>query len=213
LIFWLKILGTIGIGSATLPILFVFLRKKNFGGEGYFLILLSLLYFLSNWTNFILYICFNTTSYVQFNLHVIFEFIIFLFLYSYFLFNNRTRKIFYCLSGVVGVFTLCYYIIEGINIETPLIKVFSKIVLLLLSLYYFWKIIEQSNQINLFKLDFFWINFSILFYSITSFVIFLFEHEIVYVSQNSLFYLWFINQFSSIIYYLTFSFGIWQIRK
>jgi len=213
LIYWLKILGAIGVGSATLPILLVCLKKNRFGGENVFITLLCLLYLLSNWSNFIIYKFFNSSSFIQFNLHVIIEFFLLLFLYVNLLFKENKRKIYYQISGIICLLTSIILFVSGLNREITLINILSKIVVLILALYYFWKMIENSNEINLFKLDFFWINFSVLFYSITSFVMFLFEHEIVYVSQNYLFYLWFINQFSSIIYYLTFSFGIWQIRK
>lgn len=174
---------------------------------------LSVLYFLSNWVSLILYFGFDYSSLFQLNCHVILEFVFLTFFYVNLITNEKKKKWVLYFFYLISFLTFFSWFLIGFNNEITFLNIFSKVIIISISFFFKWKLIERVNHKSIFQIEYFWINSTVLFYSVISLIIFLFEEQIVYTNQSAFYYLWPINQINTIVYYLFFSISLWKMMR
>lgn len=207
------ILGIIGIGSGCLPISFCFSNlKKSLATVHWSLLVLSVVYFLTNVISLVLFLDKNLIQENFFNLHFLLE----LFLLSAFFLSYIKPTIFLKLS-VLGIFFFfiiasAFHHYGSIRISGS-ISLLSNIMLIIYSVYY---IVSQYSFVlteKLTKNGEFLIVFSVLFYAGVQFYFSLFDLMIRDDSKQIFYYLWPILQIGGIIYYICFTYGLWKLIK
>jgi hypothetical protein len=209
-----QILGFFGIGSACLPILILLIiRICQKDSIGYSLFhFMAFEYFIINITTLGVYFMklYQFQSWL-YGIHYFLE----LFILSLFLIPT-IKKYFYSLFLTILIFTSFFcglLIYQGICDFDKYIALFSNVTLLILSLNFVLKKYNANEVSNLFSDGEIVIFLGVMFFNAIQIYFSLFE---VLIRDNKgviFFYLWPIFQLVGIIYYLTFSVGLWKLRK
>ena len=126
--------------------------------------------------------------------------------------NEKTKKIIILLLFVYVTFSIfLFFYKDGYKFDNTKSVISLKIIVILLSIYYFLTLFYELKIRSLKNYYFFWINTAFLFYCSTTFYVFLFE-DFVLLHTNE-FYLWPIHLIDTIIFNLLLSKGIWKMKK
>jgi hypothetical protein len=126
--------------------------------------------------------------------------------------NEKTKKIIILLLFVYVTFSIfLFFYKDGYKFDNTKSLISLKIIVILLSIYYFLTLFYELKIRSLKSYYFFWINAAFLFYSSTTFYVFLFEDFMMLVTNEI--YLWPIHLIATIIFNLLLSKGIWTMKK
>jgi hypothetical protein len=126
--------------------------------------------------------------------------------------NEKTKKIIQLLLFIFVSFSIfLFFYKDGFIFDNTESTISLKIIVILLSIYYFITLFYELKIRSLKNYYFFWINAAFLFYSSTTFYLFLFE-DFVMLGTNE-YYLWPIQLIATIIFNLLLSKGIWAMKK
>jgi hypothetical protein len=126
--------------------------------------------------------------------------------------NEKTKKIILLLLFVFVSFSIfLFFYKDGFKFDNTESTISLKIMVILLSMYYFLTLFYQLKIRSLKNHYFFWINAAFLFYSGTTFYIFLFENFVIFGLYKN--YIWPIHLIATIIFNLLLSKGIWTMKK
>ena len=126
--------------------------------------------------------------------------------------NEKTKKIIILLLFVYVTFSIfLFFYKDGYKFDNTKSVISLKIIVILLSIYYFLTLFYELKIRSLKNYYFFWINAAFLFYSSTTFYVFLFE-DFMMLFTNEI-YLWPIHLIATIIFNLLLSKGIWTMKK
>lgn len=208
-----QILGYIGVGSACLPISFcVLFISDSFKYIHWSLLILSLAYFLINIISLFLFLDKNFIQEYLFNVYFIIELV----LLSLFFLKNIRSIIFFRLSilGLIVFYILAsgLYYFGSLSVSSSF-SLFSNIFLIIYSVYIV--ISEYFNSVSekLTNNGDFLIATSVMFYAGVQFYFSLFDIMIREDSKQIFYYLWPILQVGGIIYYISFTYGLWKLAK
>jgi hypothetical protein len=208
-----KILGYVGVGSGCLPISFCLLFfKETLKRLHWTLLLLSLTYFFTNILTLLLFLDKNLLQENLFYIHYSIELV----LLTVFLFRDEKPKV-YVKLAFIGI--LVFTILVTYLINTQLFKtsdsifLFSNITLIIFSINVVFNEYYNSETENLTQNGTFFIASSVLFYAGIQLYFSLFETIIREYSTQIFYYLWPINQLGGIIYYISFTYGLWKLAK
>ena len=126
--------------------------------------------------------------------------------------NEKTKKIIILLLFIYVTFSIfLFFYKDGYKFDNTKSVISLKIIVILLSIYYFLTLFYELKIRSLKNYYFFWINTAFLFYCSTTFYVFLFEDFVILGSNE--FYLWPIHLIATIIFNLLLSKGIWTMKK
>lgn len=206
-------LGVIGTVSSCLPIfLCLFFAKKSLNSLHWTLLLLALLYSIINVLSLVLFFDKKAIQEEFIRLYLIIEFV----LISVFFIKYIHPKFFKRLSilGLFVFFVLCsglyYYNLLSL---TGTISLFSNIFLMIYSVYIVFNTYYQSLPDKPTNQGGILIVFSVLFYACVQFYFSVFDLVIRDDSMEIFYYLWPIFQIGTIIYYVSFTLGLWKLVK
>jgi len=208
-----QVLGYIGIGSACLPISFcAYSIKKCLKNIHWSILLLSVCYFLINVLSLILFLNKNILQENLFNIHHLIELV----LLSVFFMRQIRLILFLKLTvSVIVVFSILVsaLIYSDLFIASSSVFLFSNIVLIIYSIYVVINEYYYSENERLTQNGTFLIASAVLFYAGVQFYFSLFDLFIREDSMHVFYYLWPINQLGGIIYYISFTYGLWKLAK
>lgn len=208
------IIGYLGIGSTFLPILLITTKYKiiKSSNNSTSLIVLSVFYFLMNFTIFFFYLNSFKNQDLLVNIYLILEFILIVIFY-YSLLSGFCFKLFFKL--LIPIYLLVITIsLQYFNIfeNSLILNVFQKVTLLVLSLVYLFFLFKTSKHENLYESDFFWINTAVLIFNASTIYLSIFEN-FLRSNQSQMYYvLWPIFQVSGIVYFILFTIGLWKLK-
>ena len=126
--------------------------------------------------------------------------------------NEKTKKIIILLLFIYVTFSIfLFFYKDGYKFDNTVSVISLKIIVILLSIYYFLTLFYELKIRSLKNYYFFWINTAFLFYCSTTFYVFLFE-DFMMLFTNEI-YLWPIHLIATIIFNLLLSKGIWTMKK
>lgn len=126
--------------------------------------------------------------------------------------NEKTKKIIILLLFIYVTFSIfLFFYKDGYKFDNTVSVISLKIIVILLSIYYFLTLFYELKIRSLKNYYFFWINTAFLFYCSTTFYVFLFEDFVLLHTKE--FYLWPIHLIATIIFNLLLSKGIWKMKK
>ena len=126
--------------------------------------------------------------------------------------NEKTKKIIILLLFIYVTFSIfLFFYKDGYKFDNTKSVISLKIIVILLSIYYFLTLFYELKIRSLKNYYFFWINTAFLFYCSTTFYVFLFE-DFMMLFTNEI-YLWPIHLIATIIFNLLLSKGIWTMKK
>jgi hypothetical protein len=115
---------------------------------------------------------------------------------------------------IAGIPILLFWLINFLFIQKMQVNSYSLVLMaalmLVLSIHYFYSIIQSPPTDRLLSFPFFWINSGVLLYSATTLVLFLFTDYLINVLKDNLLYYWTFHTVMRIVLVLFISLGVWK---
>ncbi len=210
-----KLIGFIGIGCSSFPILFCIFNSlyKTTSVSKKLILFVSATYFISNFTNLFLYLFTSVNQNFLINIFTSIEFFLLLFFYIKNLTDFISRRILNRILLFFVGFSLFTLFTHSINENYTLLNIIQKLGLLFCSLLFLYFAYTSNKHDKLTNAPFFWINTSILIFNASSLYISIFENVLRAENIEIFYNLWPIIQTLGIAHYLLLSIGIWKLKN
>jgi hypothetical protein len=103
--------------------------------------------------------------------------------------------------------------VQGYDAINSYTRTSEGVVMIVLSLLYFYGLLQDLPSRNIQRLPMFWINIGVLFYFSGIFFVMIFTDYMVNVLKADLVTPWIFHNFLGIVRYLLFAFALWQNRR
>lgn len=137
-------------------------------------------------------------------------------LYMYFIIiqSERIRKYILIVAALFSTFSIFFFFYkDGYKLNNAFSNITLCLIMMILSIYYFYTIFVELKIKVLKNYYFFWINSAFLIYYGTTFYLSIFENSIRSVTYDLYDYLWPIQLIATIILNLILAKGIWKMKK
>ena len=190
----------------SVPIIFLFFFYRYFNKITKLLLIYLLLSLLTEIIQLIFIKCGKESIYIT-NIFSLLEFLLIALMYHLALELKKIKK--FVFFGLILLIVLLF-LIRFQNGPMPVFNSFYISLIVLFSLYYFYRENRDMKIENLTSHYFFWINSAFLFYFGFSFFIFISDDFIVSAPRNIARVLWTFHLIVNIAYYSILSIGIWK---
>ncbi len=142
------------------------------------------------------------------NGYLLFQFI-FLAVIYYAEFNNSKL-----IKGIIFLFVVFFFCnllaVQGLFVFNTYSNSIAGLILIAISLYYFYFLLHHLPQEDIYKIPLFWISFSVLFYYGGTLILFLTNNFFVSKFVQSLRLVWILHNFCNIVKNLLFTIALWH---
>jgi len=142
------------------------------------------------------------------NAYLLFQFIILA--WMYFVEFNHSKLIKYIIFLFLIFFMINLVGIQGLYVFNTHSNSVAGLILLAISLYFFYNLLKNLPEENIYQLPMFWISFAVLFYYGGTLLIFLTNNFVIDKSLQSHRLVWILHNFCNIVKNLLFAIALWH---
>jgi hypothetical protein len=201
------VIAYVSFGSVVAPLALAMVQWKKAWFDFKPLCLILILSLTSDLLSLIL-IRASLNSYVVGNLFLIAQFSLLVVIFRRELPNQRTINI---ILGLLVIFSLLNYsFIQGPTVFNSVSNVIASLVLIGLSLFYFYRLLNDLPIVHIQHLPMLWISFGILTYYAGNFFLFLINNYFINVQAGPHKLMWILHNLLNIVKNILFAVAIWQ---
>lgn len=170
-------------------------------------------WFLAEFLNWV-FAYYGKNTIIIFNLFDIISTVSLSVLYAYLADSKNLRKVIFLIVSVYCVFAIVMFsAIDGWFQPAPFVSIVTALIPILLSINYFYNLLNKLRTPSLFKDTMYWINSAILIYYGMSFFAYLSFAYIINDNLSDFNIIWAVLIISNIIHNILYTIGLWQLNR